>query len=215
VVVAAVAAVLVVPVLPIAVLRWVRPVVTPFMVARWVTDGAGIDRRWMPLRAMSPALPRAVVAAEDARFVHHDGFDWTEMESAVREAQRGGRLRGASTITMQCARTVFLWPGRSVVRKVAEAYLTVWMELLWPKRRILETYLNLVEWGDGVYGCEAAAQRHLGTSCATLTAEQAARLAAILPSPRRWSAAYPGPQVQRRVATILARMHAVSVPQPK
>jgi monofunctional biosynthetic peptidoglycan transglycosylase len=205
------AAVAVVPVIPIAALRWVRPVVTPFMVARWVT-GATIDRQWMPLRAMSPALPRAVVAAEDARFVYHDGFDWTEVQSAVREAERGRRLRGASTITMQCARTVFLWPGRSIVRKVAEAYLTVWIELLWTKRRILEIYLNLVEWGDGIYGCEAAAQHNFGTSCANLSAEQAARLAAILPNPRRWSATHPSPRGQRRVATILARMRAVSVP---
>jgi monofunctional biosynthetic peptidoglycan transglycosylase len=207
-----VGAVLFVPAMPIAVLRWVRPPVTPYMVKRWLFDGAGIDQRWVPLRTMSPSIARAVVAAEDTRFLQHDGFDWTELESAMREAQRGGHLRGASTITMQCARTVFLWPGRSVVRKAAEAYLTVWMELLWPKRRILEMYLNLVEWGDGIYGCEAAARRHLGTSCAALTREEAARLAAILPSPRRWSAAHPSRQVQRRIATILARMPQVSVP---
>jgi monofunctional biosynthetic peptidoglycan transglycosylase len=200
------------PVLTIVVLRFVPPPLTPFMVVRRLTSGTGWNYRWMPLAAMSPYIPRAVIAAEDTRFVQHHGFDWTEMESALAEQRHGRRLRGASTISMQCARSLFLWPGRSVVRKGIEAYLTVLLEALWPKSRILEVYLNIVEWGDGTYGCEAAARRQLGVSCAALDAEAAARLAAILPNPHRWSASRPGPYVRRRVLTILERMPQVAVP---
>lgn len=200
------------PALAIVLLRFVPPPLTPFMVLRRVTTGTGWDYRWRPLSAMSPSIVRAVIAAEDSRFVQHHGFDWTEMESALAEQRRGRRLRGASTISMQCARSLFLWPGRGVVRKGIEAYLTILLEALWPKSRILEVYLNIVEWGDGTYGCEAAARRDLGVSCAALDAEAAARLAAILPNPHRWSASHPGPYVQRRVRTILERMPQVAVP---
>ena len=203
---------MVVPALCIMVFRFVPPPLTPFMVVRRVTTGTGWNYRWVPLRAMSPHIVRAVIAAEDARFVQHHGFDWTEMESALAEQRHGRRLRGASTISMQCARSLFLWPGRGVVRKGIEAYLTLLLEALWPKARILEVYLNIVEWGEGVYGCEAAARRHLGVSCATLDAEAAARLAAILPNPRHWSAGHPGPYVRQRVTTILERMPQVAVP---
>ena len=201
------------PGLSIVVLRFVPPPLTPFMVLRALSSGAGWDYRWTPRTAMSPHIRRAVIAAEDTRFLQHHGFDWAEVESALDEGQRGRRLRGASTISMQCARSLFLWPGRGVVRKVIEAYLTVWLEALWPKARILEMYLNVVEWGEGIYGCEAAAQRHLGLSCASLDAEQAARLAAILPNPRHWSASRPGPYVRGRVGTILQRMPQVAVPR--
>lgn len=197
----------------IAALRSVRPPLTVYMIVRAVVGGRAPDYRWMRLRRMSPQILRAVVAAEDSRFMQHRGFDWTEMESALRASRRGRRLRGASTISMQCARLLFLWPGRSAIRKAMEAYVTVLLEALWPKRRILEMYLNIVEWGDGIYGCEAAAQRHLHTSCAELDAEQAARLAAILPNPHRWSATHPGPYVRRRVGTILERMPQVVVPR--
>jgi monofunctional biosynthetic peptidoglycan transglycosylase len=200
------------PLLAIVVLRFVAPPVTPFMVGRAVTKGDRWDYHWMSLAAMSPSILRAVIAAEDTRFVQHHGFDWTEMESALAEQRHGRRLRGASTISMQCARSLFLWPGRGLVRKLIEAYLTVLLEALWPKSRILEVYLNIVEWGDGIYGCEAAARRRLGRSCATLDAEEAARLAAILPNPHRWSARAPGPRLQRRVRTILTRMPQVAVP---
>jgi monofunctional biosynthetic peptidoglycan transglycosylase len=202
----------VLPVVAIGVARWLPPPVTPFMLARAVFGGATMEHHWIGLRVMSPALVRAVIAAEDARFLEHHGFDWTEVESALRDTQRGRQLRGASTISMQCARTVFLWPGRSVLRKSAEAYLTVLLELLWTKTRILEVYLNLVEWGDGIYGCEAAARHAFGVSCATLDAEQAARLAAVLPWPRHWSASHPGPSVRRRAGVILRRMPHVAVP---
>jgi monofunctional biosynthetic peptidoglycan transglycosylase len=193
--------------------RWMRPPLTPTMIARALADRASVDYRWTPLARVSPDLVRAVIAAEDSRFVHHHGFDWTEVHAALRAHRRGHRLRGASTITMQCARSVFLLPNRSVVRKLAEAYLTVLLEGLWPKRRILEVYLNVVEWGDGVYGCEAAARRTFGTTCADLDARHAALLAAILPNPRRWSASRPGPYVRRRAATIRGRMERVEVPR--
>jgi monofunctional glycosyltransferase len=201
------------PVATIAVFRSARPPLTAYMVFRAVVDRRMPDFRWISLQSMSPHILRAVVAAEDARFMQHRGFDWTEMQSAVRASQRGRRLRGASTISMQCARSVFLWPGRSAVRKGIEAYLTILLEALWSKERILETYLNVVEWGDGIYGCEAAAQRHLRTSCARLDVEQAARLAAILPNPRRWSASQPGRYVRQRVGTIRERMSQVAVPR--
>jgi monofunctional biosynthetic peptidoglycan transglycosylase len=175
--------------------------------------GAPVDYEWVRFRGMSPSLVRAVIAAEDARFMQHSGFDWTEVEAAWRENQRGRRLRGASTISMQCARMLFLWPGRGVLRKGAEVYLTVWLEALWPKERILQTYLNVVEWGNGVYGCEAAARAYFDTSCAALTPEQAARLAAVLPNPHRWAPNRPGPYVRRRTSVILARMSHVDVPR--
>lgn len=200
------------PVAAITLLRVVHPPLTPYMAFRAVFEGAVPEYRWRDLDTMSPHIIRAVIAAEDTRFMQHNGFDWTEMESALRESERGGRLRGASTISMQCARVLFLWTERSIVRKGLEAYLTVLLEMLWPKRRILEVYLNVVEWGDGLYGCEAAAERHLRTSCAALTAEQAARLAAILPNPYGWSASHPGRYLRARIATILARMPLVAVP---
>jgi monofunctional biosynthetic peptidoglycan transglycosylase len=202
----------VLPVVAIGVARWLAPPVTPFMLARALFGGAAMEQHWIRLRTMSPALVRAVIAAEDARFLQHHGFDWSEVESALRDNQHGRRLRGASTISMQCARTLFLWPGRSILRKAVEAYLTVLLELLWTKARILEVYLNLVEWGDGIYGCEAAARHAFGVSCAALDAEQAARLAAILPNPRRWSASRPSPSVRHRASVILQRMPQVAVP---
>lgn len=201
-----------VPLVATVVLRVVAPPLTPFMVIRSLTRWTPIEYHWVPLRRVSPHLVRAVLAAEDTRFMRHHGFDWIEVESAVRASRRGRRLRGASTISMQCARSLFLWPGRDVIRKGAEGYLTVWLEAMWPKRRILETYLNIVEWGAGQYGCEAAARHAFGTSCAALSAEQAARLAAVLPAPQRWSAREPGRHVRARIATILARMPLVDVP---
>lgn len=203
---------LVVPVAVLGIFRIAPPPPTPFMMVRAVADGAGIDFRWVPRHAISPHLIRAVIAAEDARFMHHRGFDWTEIDAAWRQSRRGRRLRGASTISMQCARILFLWPGRGVVRKALEAYLTVLTEMLWPKVRIIETYVNLVEWGNGIYGCEAAADRYFGVSCAALGKQQAARLAATLPSPRRLSPDRLGPYLRRRESSILKRMPQVSVP---
>jgi len=153
---------------------------------------------------IAPSLRRAVLAAEDDRFYLHWGFDLVEIEKALDRAERGGRLRGASTITQQVAKNIFLWEGRSYVRKGFEAYLTLVLELTLPKERILDLYLNLAEWGDGVFGAEAAARKHFGRSAKNLTADQAARLAAILPAPRRWSPA--GSVATRRSAVIFVKM---------
>ncbi|MCC6764777.1 MAG: monofunctional biosynthetic peptidoglycan transglycosylase [Deltaproteobacteria bacterium] len=199
--------------------HWVDPPVTPLMLLRAVESAlagapVGIDHRRVALREVSPALVRSVIAAEDARFFTHWGVDTTELERAVayNERQGGRRLRGASTITMQCARSVFLWPGRTWIRKAIEVWLAVLMEQLWGKRRILEVYLNVVEWGPGVYGAESAARRHFGVSAANLDAERAALLAATLPAPRRFDPAAPSPSLRRRAATILARARAVELP---
>lgn len=160
--------------------------------------------------AISPNLRRAVLASEDDRFYLHHGIDFVEINNALERQRRGGKLRGASTLTQQVAKNLFLWNGRSYVRKGLEMYLTLWLELLLSKERILDLYLNLAEWGNGVYGAEAAARTHFNKSAFALTRDEAARLAAILPSPRKWSPN--GPIATRRAATILARM---SGPAPR
>ena len=180
------------------------------MLRRAVQRAMAGQEPWYPRRdvvardAMSPQLRRAVLAAEDDRFFLHWGLDVVEIQKALDRAERGGRLRGASTITQQVAKNIFLWEGRSFVRKGFEAYLTLVLELTLPKERILDLYLNLAEWGDGVFGAEMAARRHFGVSAARLTTEQSARLAAILPAPRRWSPN--GSVATRRIPDILGRM---------
>jgi len=187
-----------------AIYRFVPPPITVLMVQR-LFEGKGLDRRWKPLSKISPALPRAVIAAEDAHFCEHKGFDFEAMEKALKNNEkRPSRIRGGSTISQQTAKNVFLWPQRSYVRKGLEAYFTVLIETLWGKRRIMEVYLNTVEWGPGVYGAEAAARKNFGVSANKLTTAQAARLAAILPSPLKWRAAKPGPYVKRRSRRITA-----------
>lgn len=153
---------------------------------------------------ISPHLRRAVLASEDDRFYLHHGFDFEELKKALARRKAGGRLRGASTLSQQVAKNIFLWNGRSYLRKGYEAWLTIWLELLLSKERIVDLYLNLAEWGDGVFGAEEAARRHFGKSADRLTREEAARLAAILPSPQRWSAN--GTVATRRMAAILQRM---------
>ncbi len=169
-------------------------------------EGEAMERRWMPIAAISPELLRAVVVSEDARFCSHHGFDWDSLGQAVDTYENGGRLRGASTLSMQTAKNVFLWPGRSFLRKGLEAGFTVLIEALWGKRRILEIYLNVVEWGHGLYGAEMAAQRYFHRSAHDLTRRQAAALAAVLPNPRRFSPVAPTPFIQSRIRTIEARM---------
>jgi monofunctional biosynthetic peptidoglycan transglycosylase len=161
-------------------------------------------RRVVSRSQISPHLRRAVLAAEDDRFYLHLGFDFEEISKAMEKAQRGGRLRGASTITQQVAKNLFLWEGRSFVRKGAEAYLTMVLELCLTKDRILDLYLNMAEWGDGVFGAEVAAWTHFRKSARSLSREEAARLAAILPSPRRWPPY--GSVASRRMVIILDRM---------
>lgn len=159
---------------------------------------------------ISPHLRRAVLAAEDDRFYLHLGFDFLEIEKAIERSQRGGRLRGASTITQQVAKNLFLWEGRSYIRKGAEAYLTLVLELCLTKDRILDLYLNMAEWGDGVFGAEMAARTHYRKSARNLSRMEAARLAAILPAPRRWS---PYGSVATRRAEIILRRMAFAAPR--
>ncbi len=196
------------PVLGLLAFRWLPVPITPLMVVR-VVQGESLTRDWVPLEDISPWLVRAVVASEDARFCAHAGFDWREIRNAWREWRAGKRLRGASTLSMQTARSVFLWPGRDPVRKGLEVLLTPPLEVLWPKRRILAVYLNVVEWGPGIYGAEAAARHHFGVPASDLSPARAAHLAAILPAPRRWSAARPSGTVAGRAGTIQARARAV------
>jgi len=199
------------PALPIGALRFVPPLGSALMVERWLeAEGAGRSFRvrydWVPLARISPALRAAVIASEDQRFFEHGGFDWKSMRDAVDEWQGGGRLRGASTLSQQVAKNLFLWPGRSVVRKALEAWLTLWIEWLWPKPRILEVYLNVAELGDGVFGAEAASRRYFGRSAASLGREEAALLAASLPSPRRSSVARPSAWLRERQRWILGQI---------
>ena len=190
------------PVIAVVVYRFVPAPITILMVERFF-EGHGLDHRWVALGQMSPALPRAAIAAEDARFCEHHGFDVDAIEKAMRHDQRRpGRLRGGSTISQQTAKNVFLWPDRSWVRKGFEAYFTVLIETIWGKRRIMEVYLNTVEMGPGVYGVEAAAQRYFHVSARQLNAVQAARLIAILPSPLKWQVIDPGAYVRRRDSRI-------------
>jgi len=199
--------------------HWVDPPLTPLMVIR-IVEGAlhgeivGLDQRWVELREVNPTLVRAVIAAEDARFFLHWGVDLKELERAraYNERQNGRRLRGASTITMQCARSVFLWPGRTWIRKGIEVWLAVLMEQLWGKRRILEVYLNVVEWGPGIYGAEAAALRYFGVPASALDPSRAALLAAALPSPRRFNSAAPSAALRRRAGIIAGRASGTALP---
>jgi monofunctional biosynthetic peptidoglycan transglycosylase len=189
------------PLVVVLIYRVVPVPLTPLMVSR-AMDGRGIDHRWKPLSEISPNLVRAVVAAEDSHFCEHMGFDIEAMQKAYLNNQKGGRVRGGSTISQQTAKNVFLWEGRSYLRKGLEAYFTVLIEAGWGKRRIMEVYLNSIEWGPGIYGAEAAAQRIFKKPARNLTVTQAARLAAILPSPLKWKAGKPGPYVARRSRRI-------------
>jgi monofunctional biosynthetic peptidoglycan transglycosylase len=196
----------------VAVLRFVNPPFTGTMISNWIADKVAgreaqwSDPEWRPLRKISPHLRRSVLAGEDQRFTTHSGFDFVEMNQAVQDALAGGRVRGASTITMQVARTVFLWPGRSLARKALEAYYTALIEVFWSKKRILEVYLNTVDWGEDAVGAEGASKKYFRTSVSTLTAEQAALLAAILPSPHHWSPEPPTEYVKERQRRILEDM---------
>jgi monofunctional biosynthetic peptidoglycan transglycosylase len=202
------AVVFVLPVTLIAIFRFLPVPGTPQMM--WsILSGEGAHYAWRDFDDIAPSLPSAVIAAEDQRFCSHHGFDWVSIDKAVKEHERGRRLRGASTISQQAARSLFLVPVRSWVRKGIEAYLTVLMEALWPKKRILTAYLNLVDWGHGNYGAEAAARAYFHTSASRLSPAQSARLAAILPDPDDWNAVHPGPYVARRATTLRARLRIV------
>lgn len=201
-------------VLPMMVLlayRLVPPPITPLMILR-LAEGEPLRKAWLPLRRISPHLVRAVIASEDAKFCGHRGFDWVAIGEAWRDLRAGRRLRGASTITMQTAKNLLLLPNRTFLRKGVEAYLTILLETLWTKRRIAEVYLNVVEWGHGVYGAEMAARVHFAKAAAALSPREAALLAAVLPNPTGWSPAQPTSYVASRAATIMARAREVESP---
>ena len=189
----------------------VVPVPFTLLMLREFFAGNGMDYRWRALDDISPNLVASAIAAEDARFCSHSGFDLEAIQTAMKDNERGQRIRGGSTISQQTAKNVFLWPGRDWIRKGLEAGYTVLIEAVWGKRRIMEVYLNVAEMGPGVFGAEAAARYWFGKSASDLSPRQAARLAAILPSPRRYDPETPGPYVRRRAATIQAAARAVQV----
>jgi monofunctional biosynthetic peptidoglycan transglycosylase len=174
---------------------------------------ATLQHRWVPYSAISPHLKRAIVAAEDAKFLDHEGFDWEAIQKAYEKNQKKGRIvSGGSTISQQLAKNLFLSGERTWWRKMQEAVVTVMIEAIWSKRRILEVYLNVIEWGNGVFGAEAAARFHYGIPASALGAEQAARLAAMVPSPRRYVPGRDTRYLQHRAGIIMARMPMVQVP---
>jgi monofunctional biosynthetic peptidoglycan transglycosylase len=200
------------PVASLLLLRWVPPPTSARMLQERTGalfkrgDGLRPAYDWVGWAEIAPAARLAVVAAEDQNFPRHHGFDRKAIEAALEAHQRGSRLRGASTISQQVAKNLFLWPGRSILRKGIEAYLTVLIEALWPKRRILEVYLNVAEMGPGVYGVGAASRLYFHKPAAALTAREASLLAAVLPSPKRLHAERPSAYVQRRAAWIRGQM---------
>jgi monofunctional biosynthetic peptidoglycan transglycosylase len=174
---------------------------------------AALRYKWVPYERISDNLKRAVIAAEDAKFVDHEGFDWDGIQKAIEKNERKGRIvAGGSTITQQLAKNLFLTPERSWLRKAQEAVITIMLEALLDKRRIFEIYLNVIELGNGVFGAEAAAQRYFGVSAASLSAEQAARLAAMAPNPRFYERNPGAPGLNRKIGIILARMRSAGIP---
>ncbi len=197
---------------------WVNPGETKFMEIRLAelrqkNPQAQLKQQWVPYERISPHLKRAIIAAEDAKFVDHEGFDWEGMQKAMERNQKRGRfVAGGSTISQQLAKNLFLTPTKSYFRKAEEAIITLMLENLWSKRRIFEIYLNVIEWGNGVFGAEAAARHYYNTSAAQLSPEQAARLAGMVPNPRYYDRNRGAPGLGRKTAIILGRMPSADVP---
>ncbi len=205
-------------ILLVGVYRFVPVPVTPLMVIRYVQqtvkgEKARIRHRWVPEEKISDNLKRAVIASEDQLFFEHRGFDFNQIKKATQENKRRKRPRGASTITQQTAKNVFLWPQSSWVRKGLEVYFTLLIEVLWDKDRILEVYLNSIEMGKGIYGAEAVAREHFKTSAAQLTRAQSALIAATLPNPVRFSSKNPSAYILRRQGEILTQMYYIALPK--
>jgi monofunctional biosynthetic peptidoglycan transglycosylase len=195
-------------------LRFAAPPFSALMIERRAGFGRGGEPYsahydWVPFDRIAPVMPLAVLASEDQNFLRHYGFDWHAIQKAADYNERGGRVRGASTLTQQTAKNLFLWPGRDWFRKGAEAYFTVLMETCWTKRRILETYLNIVEFGDGIFGVESASQRYFHKRAVRLSADEAALLAAVLPDPHRLKVSAPSAYVRERQQWILQQMNQI------
>lgn len=205
-----------VTVLAVVAMRWIDPPTTAFMLRDRIGGMFDPDyqfrHEWRDLDQVSRYAPLAVVAAEDQQFPFHRGFDFKQIDKALADRERGRRVRGASTISQQVAKNLFLWPGQSWFRKGLEAGITVLIELAWPKRRILEVYLNVAEFGRGTWGVQAASRRFFHRDASRLTPAEAALLAAVLPAPRRYRAEAPGPYVRKRQAWIQRQMTALGGP---
>jgi monofunctional biosynthetic peptidoglycan transglycosylase len=196
-------------------LRWAPPPASSFIAqswlgALWAGESAAFRYDWMPMTAISPHAALAAIAAEDQRFPDHFGFDFVEIQDALEDQDEGRPLRGASTLSQQVAKNLFLWPGRSFIRKGLEVWFTVLLELLWPKQRILEVYLNIAEFGEYTFGVEAASRRFFNKPAARLTASEAARLAAVLPNPLRYRVDQPSTYVLKRQRWIERQMRQLS-----
>ena len=205
-------------ILSVVLLRFLPVYFTPLMFIRLVQQGGRgeelrLHHRWVSLDEISPYLPQAVMASEDQRFLVHHGFDFKAIENAAKHNMHSGSKRklGASTISQQTAKNVFLWPGRTWVRKGLEAYFTALIELMWSKQRIMEVYLNSIEMGDGIYGADAVAERHFGCRASELTKGQCALIAATLPNPLKYDSGAPSPYVKRRKQRILREMRNVKM----
>ena len=200
----------------VLVLGWCPVYVTPLMVQRSIQYRGDKDfhtrKTWVPYERISPEMARAVIASEDNLFDKHNGFDWKAIRQAQKEYESGRRRRGGSTISQQTAKNVFLLPHKSLIRKGFEAYFTVLIELMWDKERIMEVYLNVAEMGKGIYGVEAAAETHFGTSAAKLTRRQACLIAACLPNPMKRNAGKPSSYISKRAGDIAALEHKIGYP---
>ena len=198
--------------------KWVDPGTTRFMEIRLgelqlKNPEAQLRKQWLPYEQISPHLKRAIIASEDAKFVDHEGFDWEGIQKAMEKNQKRGRtVAGGSTISQQLAKNLFLTPTKSYLRKAEEAIITLMLENLWNKRRIFEVYLNVIEWGNGVFGAEAAARHYFGIGAAQLAPEQAARLAGMVPSPRFYDRNRGAPGLANKAALILSRMPSARIP---
>lgn len=201
-------------ILAVVAFRWLPVPCSPLMFIRLVQqvkEGRQLKmvHRWVPLDSISPSLPQAVWACEDQNFLKHNGFDFEQIKAAYEEAQKGGRERGASTISQQTAKNVFLWPAHSWVRKGLETYFTVLIEVFWSKQRIMEVYLNTIEMGDGIYGAEAVAHEHFGCPAAQLSKQQCALIAVSLPNPRKMNSGNPSRYMLRRQTWALRQMRNI------
>jgi monofunctional biosynthetic peptidoglycan transglycosylase len=211
---------LLIPAMQVAVVRFINP---PLTLPMLIDQGGAmfssaptrpLRYRWIDLPQIPEMFLEHLWISEDQRFFQHEGFDWKEMDLAMKKAERKGKpVRGASTITNQCARSIFLWQGRSWIRKGLESYYTIWMEALLPKRRILELYANVIEMGRGIYGVEAASQHYFGVSARGLTRDQSAMLAAVLPNPKGWDPTKPGRTLRWRQRRILQRERNANFPE--